>query len=253
MEHFKNILQQEYLRRVRKNSHYSLRAYAQHLNVNHAILSMVLSGKRKITKGMVIKFSTALGLNPEEMNKYLQTEMNEAEQSFFLLQSDVFSFISEWYYDAILELTAIPHARLEPKAIAQILDITVIQATLALETLERLELLKKNDKGRYELAYKNSTNILDHNTTTSAQKNYQKSILEKSLEALETIDRKYRDHTSTTMAISLQDLPAAKELIRKFRQDLNAFMQKDQSRLDEVYQLQVSFFPLTVNQREDSL
>lgn len=246
MKDFKNILQQEYLRRVSKNPHYSLRAFAQHLDVNHAILSMVLSGKRKVTKNMVMKFSNALGLSPQETSKYLEEEISEAEKSFFLLQNDVFSFISEWYYDAILELTLVPKTKIEPKTISQILDIPLVQATIALETLERLELLKKNDQGRYEITYKNSINYLDPDTTTSAQKNYQRSVLEKSLEALENIDRKKRDHTSTTMAINSKDLQKAKELIKKFRHDLNAFMQRDESDLDEVYQLQVSFFPLTI-------
>jgi uncharacterized protein (TIGR02147 family) len=158
-----------------------------------------------------------LGLTPEEVDKYLQNEIEEAEKSFFLLQNDVFSSISEWYYDAILELTLVPRVRLEPKAIAQVFEIPIMQATLALETLDRLELLKKNEKGRYEITYKNSTNILDPDTTTSVQRNYQKSILEKSLEALETINRKKRDHTSTTIAIDSKDLPAAKKLVKKFR------------------------------------
>lgn len=245
MKHFKHILQQEYLRRVGKNPHYSLRAFAQHLDVNHAILSMVLSGKRKITKAMVTKFSKNLGLSPVEVQKFIETEFTESEKDFYLLQNDVFAFISEWYFDAILELTLIPQVNLNPKYISQILGITVFQATYGLELIERLGLLTKDQDGRYKLTYKNSTNILDPDTTTTAQRNYQKSVLEKSLEALESVDRKKRDHTSTTIAIHSKDLPRAKEIIKKFRYDLNTFMQRDESVLNEVYQLQVSFFPLT--------
>ncbi len=255
METFKGLLQQEFLRRVSKNKNYSLRAYAQYLGINHATLSTILSGKRKITKPTVITLSKALGLGPEEVQKFLSGESTPEsmeERDFFLLQNDVFSFISEWYFDAILELSVIPHVNLSPKAISAVLNISVPQASMAIETLERLELLKKNDEGKYVITYKNSSNILDPDTTTSAQKNYQRSVLEKSIEALENMDRKKRDHTSTTMAISSQDLPKAKEIIKKFRQDLNAFMQRDESALDEVYQLQVSFFPLTENTTQGS-
>jgi uncharacterized protein (TIGR02147 family) len=248
MQDFKNLLQSEYLKRVSKNKSYSLRAYAQHLGINHATLSTLLSGKRKVTKATVLTLSRALGLSPDEVTRFLVNESQEhtlEEKAFHLLQNDVFSFISEWYYDAILELSLIPHIQIEPKAIALILNITTLQATMALDILERLELFKKDENGKFVITYKNSTNILDPETTTSAQKNYQKSVLEKSIEALESVDRKKRDHTSTTMAISSKDLPKAKEIIKKFRHDLNAFMQKDESSLDEVYQLQVSFFPLT--------
>lgn len=245
MEDFKNILQHEYLKRVSKNKSYSLRAYAQYLGINHATLSTILSGKRKITKDTVLNLSKALGLSPIDVAQFIANDHTMEGQVFHLLQNDVFSYISEWYYDAILELSLIPRFRLEAKVIAVSLDISTLQASMALETLERLGLLKKDNNGMLVVAYQNSSNILDPDSTNSAQRNYQRSVLEKSLEALESIERMKRDHTSTTMAINANDLPKAKEIIKKFRHDLNAFMQRDTSTLDEVYQLQVSFFPLT--------
>jgi uncharacterized protein (TIGR02147 family) len=241
MENFRDILKHEYLKRASKNPQYSLRAFAQTLDVNHAILSMVLSGKRKVTKAMVIKFSNSLGLSPIEVSEFIEA----GTQSYFLLQNDVFSVISEWYYDAILEMSLIPRFNLGPEIISKELNISTIQATYALETLERLELLKINENGKYVISHKQTTNILDTETTTSALRSYQRSVLEKSLEALERVDRKKRDHSSITMAINSKDLLAAKELIKKFRRDLNAFMQRDESSYDEIYQLQISFFPLT--------
>jgi uncharacterized protein (TIGR02147 family) len=248
MEIFKSHLQQEFLKRLGNNPSYSLRAYAQHLNINHATLSTILSGKRKITKATVLKLAKNLNLSPEEINHFLNFKIEEAlpeEKSFYLLQNDIFSFISEWYFDAILELSLISQVKLNPQNIASILGIPVLQATFALDTLVRLELLTISENGKYLVTHKNSTNILDHDTTTSAQLRYQRSILEKSLQALENIERKKRDHSSVTMAINPQDLPEAKELIKKFRHDLNAFMQRVDVELNEVYQLQVSFFPLS--------
>lgn len=231
MEDFKNVLQHEYLRRVSKNKNYSLRAFALHLNIHHATLSTLLSGKRKITKKTVLSLSRALGLKPNEISQYLngETAKKKVEDKAFLLQNDVFSLMSDWYFDAILELALVPKFRMEPKVIALALDISVVQASMAIETLERLGLLKRNGKGKLSLSFQNTTNILDPDQTTSAQKNYQRTILEKSLSALDVVDRKKRDHTSTTMAINAKDLPKAKELIKKFRNDLNAYMQRDLS------------------------
>ena len=125
------------------------------------------------------------------------------------------------------------------------MNISELQAKLALETLERLDLLKKNNRGKYILQEKNTTNELDLDFTNAAKKKYQKSILEKSSKALEDLPRTKRDHTSTTMAIDSADLPKVKELIQKFRKELNKYLQRDDVNPDQVYQLQVSFFPLT--------
>jgi uncharacterized protein (TIGR02147 family) len=162
-----------------------------------------------------------------------------------VLQQDTFSAMSEWYFDAILEMTLIPRFNLEPQVIAAALNITTVQAQMALETLERLQLIVKTKKGKYTLAHPNSDNCLDADYTSAANRKYQKSILEKSMAALEEVDRKKRDHTSTTLAIDTKDLPKIKEIIQKFRRDIDAFAHRPEAKLNEVYQLQVSIFPLS--------
>jgi len=250
MEQFRAYLQQEFVKRTTKNPSYSLRAFAQHLDINHATLSSLLSGKRTITKATIQKISRALDLSPEELARFMETSSitNSKTDNYFFIQQDAFACMSEWYFDAILELTLIPNFNLESKIISQSLGISNLQAKIALETLERLELLIKDANGKYKLQHKNSINILDSDFTSAANRKYQKSILIKSLEALEKTDRKMRDHTSTTMAINKNDLPKAKELIKRFRHDLNAYLQRAETKPDEVYQLQISFFPLTKNQ-----
>ena len=245
MQHFRELLQQEFIRRTNRNKSYSLRAFAQQLGMNHATLSGLLSGKRTVTANLIDKLTPALELDPKKVAELKSANPESGSQeAFHMLQQDAFNSMSEWYFDAILELSQIPNINLSPKVIAPAISITELQAKLALETLERLELLKL-EKGRYRLEHANSTNILDPDYSTVAQRKYQRSVLEKSIEALTDTDRKERDHTSTTMAIQKKDLGRAKELIKKFRTELNAFLQRDPKSFDEVYQLQVSFFPLT--------
>jgi uncharacterized protein (TIGR02147 family) len=248
MQEFKNYLQQELLRRTTKNSSYSLRSFALQLGVNHATLSSLISGKRKMTPSTVEKLAKALNLGPEELSRYRGTANSGSTNSnYFVIQQDAFSAMSEWYFDAILELSLIPYFKLEPEIIAKSIGISELQARLSLETLERLELLYKDDTGQLKLKHQNSINILDSDFTSAANRKHQKSILEKSAEAIESVDRKLRDHTSTTMAINVKDLPKAKELIQKFRHEINAFLQRGDATPEEVYQLQVSFFPLSKN------
>lgn len=249
METFKAYLQQEFIKRTNKNPSYSLRAFAKHLGLNHATLSTLMSGKRKITRVTIEKIAKSLNLGPNELQKFTtDSSANEPTSNrYFLIQQDAFAAISEWYFDAILELSLIPQFKLEPSLIAHSIGISELQANIALETLERLELLIKDKNGRYQLQHQNSINILDPDFTSAANRKHQKSILEKSIEAIDSVERKNRDHTSTAMAININDLPKAKQLIQKFRHDLNAFLQREDTKPNEVFQLQVSFFPLSQN------
>lgn len=244
MTEFRNLLQQEFLKRSGKNPGYSLRAFAKALGINHATLSGLMSGKRPVSPATMQKLSKTLQLPPEKVGEFVESRKGK---SYFILQQDAFNAMSEWYFDAILELTLIPNFKLEADIIADSIGITRTQAQIALETLERLDLLMKDSSGRWKLRYQDSTNILDPDFTSVANKKYQQSVLEKSIQSIETVDRKNRDHTSTTMAINSRDLPKVKKLIQKFRHDLNSYLQRPQSTPDSVYQLQVSFFPLTKN------
>lgn len=187
MEQFKTYLQQEFVRRTTKNPSYSLRAFAQHLRMNHATLSSLISGKRTITATTIQKIGRALNLGPMELARFkdFKTEEKAETRNYFLIQQDAFATISEWYFDAILELTLIPNFKLQPDIIAKSIGISTLQAKIALETLERLELITKDKSGKYKLQHKDSINILDPDFTCAANRKYQNSILEKSVEAFQ--------------------------------------------------------------------
>ena len=245
MENIRHLLKQELSKRIAKNPSYSLRAFANQLEMSHTTLSRILSAKRNLSSTAIDSITKKLGLSPVEAEAFKSNNKTDTIHPYFLIQQDNFSAISEWYFDTILELSLIKKFDLKPAKIAKALNISELQAKLALETLERLDLLKKNNRGKYILQEKNTTNELDLDFTNAAKKKYQKSILEKSSKALEDLPRTKRDHTSTTMAIDSADLPKVKELIQKFRKELNKYLQRDDVNPDQVYQLQVSFFPLT--------
>ena len=247
VENFRIHLEQEFARRAAANASYSLRSFALSLQLSHSTLSRLLAGSRKITPKMAQKISHRLGLSPAELARMNGASEEARSTPYFVLQQDVFSAMSEWHYDAILELSRLP-APLTPAFVAQALAIPEIQARLALDTLERIELLAKDKAGRLRLVHENSTNILDPDLTSAAQKKYQRSLLQKSIESLEA-PRAGRDHTSVTMAIRAKDVPKAKAMLKKFRQEFTALMQEGK-KADEVYQLQLAFFPLTKFRRD---
>src|SRR4051794_752039 len=82
--HPRVLLQQELARRCAKNSNYSLRAFGQSLGISHTVLSLVLSGKRPLSKKATSTVATALGLNPSETAELIRnretspSEMNSS-------------------------------------------------------------------------------------------------------------------------------------------------------------------------------
>jgi len=247
-ESFKSILQQEFLKRGARNPRYSLRSYAQFLGIHHSTLSGLLSGRRPITKKTVVSLSLKLGLYPYDFVKKEKRNFSLPKHEF--LEEDIFNRISEWYFDAILELSKVKSFDFTVNNISRYLGINEAKASIAIETLLRLKLLKKSKNG-FEIVHENSTNLSSNEKTSAAMRKYQRSILEKSIEALELVDRKDRDHTSTTMAIRKRDLPKAKQIMKDFRYKLTALLQENDKDFDEVYQLQVSLFPIG-NHKEDS-
>ena len=246
MEQFRVYLQKEFIKRNDKNENYSLRAFANHIGLNHGTLSSILSGKRKISRAKALEIAQALGMGPQDVETYLGSDTGEtvASPSYYLLQQDNFALMSEWYFDAILEMSLIKGARLEPAAISSFLGISQTKAENALEVLVRLELLKKDEQGQLQLSNKNTTNILDSDFSNAAMKKHQQMLLEKSSESIDQVERADRDHSSVTVAIDKNDLGQVKQIIKKFRKELSAFVQREGTNLSDVYQLQVGFFPL---------
>jgi len=243
---FRTYLQHELIKRCERNPKYSLRAFAKQLGIYHATLSAIMSGKRPITSATVRKLNKNLGLSPKELDTYLKdiTQKSKPRRTvtYSELTQDTFNAISEWYYDAIMELVNVETFCNDPRWIANVLSITVSEARIAIETLLRLHLIRIDAAGGLHLTKKHSTNILDSNFTNAAMKKYQKQIIEKSSIALDEVSKLNRDHTSTTIAIDPEDLPKIKKIIRNFRYELNAYVQREGVRPKEVYQLQVSIF-----------
>ncbi len=234
---FRLYLQQVFTTRSKNNPRYSLRAFAKSLGVNHAPLSQILHGKRPLTPKTQIRLASALGLGPEEVKKFRATSLSSnpyASLDFQEMSVDVFNLISEWYYDAILELAHLKSFKMNPKWIAKALGITINEVNIAVERLKRLG---------YPNTLVNTTHI--GNFTNVAKKNYQKQALKMAADAIDQVPKSYRDHSSVMLAINIKDLPKVKEKIKKFRRNLSAFLQRKNAKPNEVYQLCVSFFPIS--------
>ena len=235
---FRIWLQDEFSRRCRTNSSYSLRAFAKQLEFDSSTLSQILSGKRKISEKVAEKIYAKIGRPP------VQNPSQTDSTKYMLLSMDAFTVISDWYHYAIMDLTLVKKFKSDHVWIASQLQISPLEAKLAIERLLRLGMLVQKN-GKLKLSKITNTNYVE-GQTSSAHKEYQRQIITKALHAIDNCPQDKKDITSMTIAANSKKLKEAKEKIKKFRRDLCTFLEDGEK--DSVYQLGVQLYPLTKNE-----
>lgn len=252
---FRLYLQDELKVRCLKNPRYSLRAFAKSLRINHSTLSKLMSGKRPLTMAVQRRLAEALGLGPEEMRSFEKATQNTNAELKNLknLEIDAFTMVSDWYHDAILELTRLRCFKPDPQWIATVLNITVSEVNIAVERMQRLKLLEISKSGRWkDLSADNTTNHIGDHSSVALRK-YQAQILQKASEALTHIPRAERDNTSVLITVARDDIAEAKKMIQAFRLQMAQFFTRKKSKPTEIYSLAIALFPITqINGTGDS-
>jgi hypothetical protein len=253
LEQFRVAIQKEFIDRCRKNPAYSLRAFAKYLEIDQSFLSKLLRGQRSITKELSEAVGPKLGLKPAQVQALFATGTSSIP-GFLSLTDDEFELLSEWHHFAILELIKTNDFDPNPHKIAQRIGVHVEEVRSALERLQRLNFIQISESGIKLLAPSNTWS--NSKKTSIARKRFQKSLIEKSLSAIDHIPFELRDNGSLTVAVSKNRIPEFKQKLKEVRQDLANYLQPNgENDLDEVYQLTISFFPLTQIKKEsgDSL
>ncbi len=246
-----NLLEEK----TKKNPLFSMRAFARMVDVSPAVLSRVLSGKRKLTFNLAVRIADALVLGPEERELLYSFYLthNSSEQKDEMrkekeLSIDCFNAMKEWYHYGITQLLFIENFREDHKWMAKMLSISELEVILAIERLLRLEILDRDENGRL---YRTSTHLSTTTDIASAGiRHFQKQILEKTIHSLEHDDIHERDITSITVAINEDKLKEAKAEIKKFRMRMSEFMGEGEK--TRVYNLGIHLVPLSKSSKSFS-
>jgi uncharacterized protein (TIGR02147 family) len=256
---YRNFLRNQLVERITKNPRYSLRAMSRDLGLHPSHLSSIHSGKANLSIAKATSVGTLLGLSHDELEYFcllveLELSTSPARKSFLLdrlnaytknkvpvrdLSVDHFKFISDWYHLAILELTQCADIHLTPELVAERLGITVHEAAVAIDRLQRLELLVEED-GRLTKASEHLQ--IGSNIPHGALRAYHRQMLEKAVASLETQTPEEKYIGSETLAISPEDLPLAHKLFAKFRQNFVNALTANNSPKTEVYHLGLQLF-----------
>lgn len=216
-----------------------MRAFANFLEIDQSTLSKFFKRDRDLSWNTMEKCLKKLKQPQESLSslkhgKQISDTYQDLEESMLLMLSD-------WSYWAILEYFKInPSAY--PKEISAHLGLKITFVRKALSTLENLGFIEEREGSVVLLKPNNSW--IESAKTNKARKKLQEVFLRKSLHALEKYSIKHRQHGSLTVAVDIDQLPEIKEKINKFQKDLGNFCQK-KGRLNKIYQMQISFFPLS--------
>ena len=261
LPYYRKALNDKLVERIEKNPKYSLRAFANALQVDASTLSKVLSGKCYFSEDFATDVLDRLDFTHEERELFLSSlakarveaglkrmsaaqkvrVSNSSESSMPKeLTADLFRTVSDWYHYAILALTRVRGFKNDPSWIAKRLGISEVEVIGAIDRLKTLELLEEVN-GKLTNTYFH-LNTANHEISSAALRRRQKQIIEKSLYSLENHPISIRNHSARTVAIDLEKLPEAKKRIEEFMIKLCDDLASEKKEF--VYELSVQLFPL---------
>lgn len=251
-ENFRQWLQKEFTDKCRNNPRYSLRSFSRLLDTDPSSVSQILSGKRRVSVKAIQKICGRLSVAPEIYQRLMEGEpapLALRTANVHQLSADAFSVIADWYHFAILELSQTVGFKSEPRWIASKLSITPAEATIAVDRLLRLDLLKRH-RGRLVKTDATVTNYRP-GETAPALREFQRQILRKALEAIDFTAPEEKDITSMTIAVNEALLPEARTKVKAFRRELCDFLM--QGPRTKIYHLGVQLYPVSkaTNQKDE--
>ena len=246
MDH-KIFLQQQLEIKKAKNPSYSLRAYAQWLEISPSHLSQLISGIRPMTNKISLKIMEKFNFSPAEKLEFLESvncalieKDIKIHDEFFLIKEDEFKLISDWHHYAILSCLDLKGSTAKHSWFANRLGVDVVVIDQAIERLLRLKIINKQN-GKYIQIKKPLRTTSD--VPVTAIRKYHSNNLDIAREKMEGVAVEKRELTSITMAINPKKLPIAKELITDFKRRLAAVLEHGEK--TEVYTFSAQLFPIT--------
>lgn len=266
---YRGFLKDFYQWKKSGNPGYSHRVFAQRAGLSSpSHLGMIIKGERNLTSKTIHKFALGLGLKNNE-REFFETLVHYNQESDLSqkamhftkmlqikgtlntlspLQKEKFDFLAKWYVVALYVLIGTEDFKDDTDWIVKRLKNKVSSYDIksAFKTLLKLNLIEKSNSGQWEQSV--GALSVDDDTKTLAVYNHHKSMIELGYEALKSLDNKDREVNAVTISIPVDKLEVFKTKIREFRKEINQ-LASEMENSDEVYQLNIQFFPLT--ERDD--
>ena len=247
--------------RIKQNPQYSLRAFAKHLNLAPGFISDVLNGRKNLSTQSVIKVVDGLKLSSKDSSYFnllvqLECARNQTArlkiiqnlESLFPkrkaqdLSVEHFRIIADWYHTAILEMANSPEFIVNSSVASKCLGISKVEAQVALDRLNRLELLElKSDKSYKKVQ---SSLLATSKIPHEGLRHFHKQMLHKAIESLEVQPNTEKFVGSETFAFDPESLKLVNEALEEcFDKVVN--IAKKSKKKNYIYHLGIQFFKIT--------
>ena len=251
------LLQERLAEAQRTNPRFSIRAFAGKVGVHFAALSSILNGRRNVSRKLASRIADRLYLDPQQRAELLAlfpqekrvargraegvTSSEVLQPGYLQLGAQQFRIAAEWEHFAVMSLLQCSEYESTAEWIARRLNITETRARQVIQRLIELELVFIDETGSLKRS-ENNYRTPDDFADVSLKKSHEQT-LDLARESIYRDSVEERDFTSVTVAVNPKNLRTAKELIRKFQDELCDKL--EDGRRTEVYRLSVQLFPLT--------
>jgi uncharacterized protein (TIGR02147 family) len=228
-------------------------------------MSGVLKGKLGLSRASALIAGKALGMTKNEVETFvdlvearharsqttkklakIRLRQKHEKKGPALISPDQFSFVSDWYHLALLELSYLKNFKPDVLWIARKLGISTMTTESALERLRRLGLIEYKGK-----VWKTTEDwsLVAGDSPSSAIKAFHSQLLKKAELSLAFQSLDDREIRSTIMAVRKTKIVEAKKFLRKFHKEFCLSvgeMERLKYEKDEVYCLSTAFFSLSL-------
>ena len=251
--------------RKAQNARFSHRLFARQAGQKSpSLLLQVIQRKRNLTEQTAVAFAHAMKLDESQISFFLalveldQATTDEARNQAWTtisaerrfrnarqIEGDAWTYLSSTRLPAIRELASIPAFRDDPKWVASTLRpaIPPAEARAALELLQRLGMLVRDDTGQLRVA--DVTVATPREVGTLAVHNYHRDATERAREAVGTVAPADRHFLGLTVAIPHELMPVLKEQLNAVQARLLDLCDTAPGLKRRVVQINLHLFPLT--------
>ena len=204
---------------------------------------------------MLERLAPSAGLQEPDLNVYRDyVKSSEGIKHFDSLKDkqirhEEFKLIQDWYHITIVELTLLTDFEATGAWIARKLGINEPEAEMAVERLITLGFLERTEDGKFKKSSHGSPGLRivsdDYPSYIKALRHAIHQFGDKAMLAMHEIPPVERTNTTLTVAIDSNLVSEAKKKIINFTRTLVDELEKKSTVKNHVYELMVSFFPLT--------
>lgn len=184
--------------------------------------------------------------NSDERQQYLETlESLRKRTTYFHINKNQLTYFENWYYPVIREIVHYGVWGNDYEKLASMVTppITAQQAQEAVEILIKIDLLRRDESGKI---IQTDTVLTSVDIPAVYKKKQCREILQKGMEAAESLSKDQRHISYTTLAISKKTFRHIEEYIDSVRMNILDMAVKDPG-ADKVYQLVFEIFPFSKN------